>query len=55
MNTLIFFILAIISFILARRSMKDIDYGKRALKHTKAKKIRGHIVFFKGKSAEHYK
>lgn len=47
------FIIAIISTILALRSMRELEYVDEEVKKARMRKIRGSIVFF-NKIREHY-
>jgi hypothetical protein len=46
-------IILVVSFILALRSMSDINFGDELEKFFQRRKIKGSIVFFDGK-VEHY-
>lgn len=50
---LIFVLIFILSFIIALRSMTDFDIPKEIKHFLAAKKIKGTIIFFKGKT-KHY-
>lgn len=51
---LIFVAIFILSFILARRSMKDFGLSKEIKDAIVKQRKRGTIVFFKGKKIQHY-